>query len=75
MFDISKILSDNSIMKTPKQIINEALASGHTQIELAKAAKVSQMTISRWASGATIKISATHFERVRKYVDKQKGIK
>jgi transcriptional regulator with XRE-family HTH domain len=61
-----------SNMKTPQDEIKALLAKGHTQAELAKAAKVSQMTISRWASGATGKISVLHMGRIKKFADKQK---
>ncbi len=62
-------------MKKPKEEIQELLDQGHTQAALAKACKVSQTTISRWANGVTKKISFMHMGRIRQFAEKQKGKK
>lgn len=59
-------------MKTPQQEIKQLLDDGHTQAELAKAAKVSQMTISRWVRGKVEKISVLHMGRIKAKFGKQK---
>jgi plasmid maintenance system antidote protein VapI len=62
-------------MKTPQEEVKQLLDEGYTQAELAKAAKVSQMTISRWFRGKVKKISATRMGRINAKFGKQKGSK
>lgn len=60
-------------MKTPQEEIQQLLDKGHTQDEIAKAAKVSQMTISRWVRGETKKISYMVMMRIKAKFDNKKG--
>lgn len=62
-------------MKTPKDEIKDLLDNGHTQVELAKIAGVTQMTISRWARGETERIDVKSMDRIRWFAAKQAGIK
>jgi transcriptional regulator with XRE-family HTH domain len=62
-------------MKTPQEEIQQLIDEGHTQVEIAKAAKVSQMTISRWVRGETKKISYMVMMRIKTKFSKQKGNK
>lgn len=62
-------------MKTPQEEIQQLLDQGHSQAEIAKAAKVSQMTISRWVRGKVEKISILHMGRIKAKFGKQKGNK
>jgi len=55
-------------MKTPTQIIAELVKAGYSQEKIAKGAKLSQMTISRWMRATPKNIAGLN--RLEKFAKK-----
>ncbi len=58
-------------MKTLKQTINALLDLDHSQADLAKVAKVSQMTISRWNLKDPKLVNVAALNRLTKFLDRE----
>lgn len=59
-------------MKTLKRIVNVLLTKNCSQDEIAKAAGVSQMTISRWKDKSPDRVDLKALNKLEKYMEKMK---
>lgn len=54
-------------MDTLNEIVNSLLYKGHSQADIAKVARVSQMTISRWSRTNPTLVNVKAIERLKRH--------